>query len=60
MEADVEKDMVERREITLQPTEQSMEEELVSVQGGHSGTLKMLTLPLELYNKKLILYNRSK
>ena len=34
MEADVEKDMVERREITLQPTEQSMEEELVSVQGG--------------------------
>ena len=30
MEADVEKDMVERKEITLQPTEQSMEEELVS------------------------------
>lgn len=30
MEADVEKDMIERKEITLQPTEQSMEDELVS------------------------------
>lgn len=28
MEADVEKDMIERKEITLQPTEQSMEDEL--------------------------------
>lgn len=31
MEADVEKDMIERKEITLQPTEQSMEDELVSI-----------------------------
>lgn len=32
MEADVEKDMIERKEITLQPTEQSMEDELVSIE----------------------------
>ncbi|XP_062604451.1 RNA cytidine acetyltransferase-like, partial [Saccostrea cucullata] len=30
MEEDVEKDMIERKEITLQPTEQSMEEELTA------------------------------
>lgn len=35
MEADVEKDMIERKEITLQPTEQSMEDELVSILRRH-------------------------